>query len=200
MLAEQMLKDNKHQLSCPASGYGRAYTLEDVAEHNTAADCWMVVWNSLPTSDKGAGGVYDVTNFISDHPGGAASISAQCGKEVLNWSAKGYRMHGFNLDRRESFRVGDVCPDQIHNEVQTPASNRQISQTSQPIAAVAPRQCASNPNGQRAYTMEEVSKHDTEKDCWVMIWDEERTPDSSAGGVYDLTAFVGDHPGTKTRL
>jgi hypothetical protein len=36
------------------------YTLADVAKHNSATDCWMVI------NDK----VYDVTSFIDEHPGG----------------------------------------------------------------------------------------------------------------------------------
>lgn len=35
------------------------------------------------------------------------------------------------------------------------------------------------------YTMSEVSKHDQEKDCWMVIEDK----------VYDLTKFINEHPG-----
>jgi cytochrome b involved in lipid metabolism len=46
------------------------YTLSQVAEHDSAEDCWMVI----------DGNVYDVTEFIADksHPGGDA-ILAGCG-------------------------------------------------------------------------------------------------------------------------
>lgn len=38
---------------------GRKITLAEVAQHNKADDLWIVV----------AGKVYDVTKFLSEHPG-----------------------------------------------------------------------------------------------------------------------------------
>jgi cytochrome b involved in lipid metabolism len=37
----------------------------------------------------------------------------------------------------------------------------------------------------RAYTKEEVSKHNTRKDCWIIVKDK----------VYDVTPYVEEHPG-----
>ncbi|CAG9833579.1 unnamed protein product [Diabrotica balteata] len=39
--------------------------------------------------------------------------------------------------------------------------------------------------GERVITLEEVSRHDTDKDCWVVIYDR----------VYDITEFLDEHPG-----
>ena len=45
------------------------YTMQDVKKHNSGADCWSVV----------DGGVYDLTKWVSVHPGGSAVIKALCG-------------------------------------------------------------------------------------------------------------------------
>ncbi len=49
------------------------YTAQDVATHNTAADCWTIV-NSK---------VYNLTSYIasSSHPGGNAAITGLCGTD-----------------------------------------------------------------------------------------------------------------------
>lgn len=45
------------------------YTLADVAKHNSASDCWTAVQD----------GVYDLTPFVDQHPGGRENILRICG-------------------------------------------------------------------------------------------------------------------------
>ncbi len=45
------------------------YTMSEVANHNTASDCWSVV----------RGQVYDLTEWIGKHPGGEKAITQLCG-------------------------------------------------------------------------------------------------------------------------
>ncbi len=49
----------------------KVYTLADVILHNSEASCWSVV------NDK----VYDLTAWISKHPGGSKAILSICGKD-----------------------------------------------------------------------------------------------------------------------
>lgn len=39
--------------------------------------------------------------------------------------------------------------------------------------------------GQKSYPMDEVAKHNSESDCWMVVRDK----------VYDATSFVANHPG-----
>jgi cytochrome b involved in lipid metabolism/uncharacterized membrane protein len=48
------------------------YTSAQVEQHNSAASCWGVVNNN----------VYDLTSYVSSHPGGASAINALCGKDA----------------------------------------------------------------------------------------------------------------------
>jgi cytochrome b involved in lipid metabolism len=49
------------------------YSMEDVQKHATEKDCWLVIDSS----------VYDVTSFISQHPGGKA-ITRGCGTDATS--------------------------------------------------------------------------------------------------------------------
>ena len=47
-------------------------TLQVVTKHSSASDCWLIIENK----------VYDVTNYLSQHPGGGNIIIPYCGKEA----------------------------------------------------------------------------------------------------------------------
>merc|ERR1719166_923585 len=53
-------------------GGGGGYTLEEVAKHTSKSDCWVVV----------NGQVLNVTNFLSEHPGGELAILTFAGKDA----------------------------------------------------------------------------------------------------------------------
>ncbi len=46
--------------------------LSEIAMHNTEADCYLLIDSK----------VYDVTTYISKHPGGRKNITSRCGEEV----------------------------------------------------------------------------------------------------------------------
>jgi cytochrome b involved in lipid metabolism len=49
----------------------KTYTMEEISKHNSKESCWTVV----------RGDVYDLTNWIDKHPGGADKILKICGKD-----------------------------------------------------------------------------------------------------------------------
>lgn len=67
----------------PATGSRVAmYTMSDISQHNSESDCWLVIDSS----------VYDVTSFITDHPGGEEILNG-CGKDATDLF-KGQAKHG----------------------------------------------------------------------------------------------------------
>lgn len=49
-----------------------SFTADEVAQHNSKEDCYLIIRDS----------VYNVTDYISFHPGGRNTIIARCGREV----------------------------------------------------------------------------------------------------------------------
>ncbi|KXN89899.1 Cytochrome b2, mitochondrial [Leucoagaricus sp. SymC.cos] len=49
-----------------------AWTLEQVAQHNSPGSCWVIIQNR----------VYDVTDFLPEHPGGAKIILKYAGRDA----------------------------------------------------------------------------------------------------------------------
>lgn len=56
----------------------KEFTLEDVAPHNTAEDCWMVI------REQGIRKVYNVTSFLDDHPGGPEIMVDVAGQDATD--------------------------------------------------------------------------------------------------------------------
>jgi len=52
----------------------KEFTIEDVEKHNSDTDCWIAVKE----------GVYDLTKFVNDHPGGRDILIENAGRDGTN--------------------------------------------------------------------------------------------------------------------
>lgn len=84
----------------PASS--TSYTTAQVATHNKASNCWLII------SSK----VYNVTNFLDQHPGGSDVILPYCGKDATQaFDTQGGRRRGHSGSARQQlaeFQVGSL--------------------------------------------------------------------------------------------
>lgn len=69
--------------------------------------------------------------------------------------------------------------------LQSSLSKLKGNKTSNTRFSILRDQMKTNKLSLKEYTLEEISKHNTDKDCWVIIRDQ----------VYDVSGFLQDHPG-----
>eukprot|EP00927_Polykrikos_kofoidii_P064407 TRINITY_DN595_c0_g1_i2.p1 TRINITY_DN595_c0_g1~~TRINITY_DN595_c0_g1_i2.p1 ORF type:complete len:569 (-),score=61.86 TRINITY_DN595_c0_g1_i2:206-1690(-) len=105
--------------------------------------------------------VLNVTNFLSSHPGGELAILTFAGRDATE---------EFNM-----IHPPDVIPKYAPDSV-----IGMIGAGSDSTGAVA-----GLPPGVKGYSLDEVSKHTSKNDCWVVV----------AGQVLDVTSFLPNHPG-----
>lgn len=74
----------------------KTYTMAQVKKHNKATDCWTVINRD----------VYNLTGWVSRHPGGSSAITALCGK---NGTAMFNGRHGYDSTAKAqlaTFKIG----------------------------------------------------------------------------------------------
>lgn len=76
-----------------------ALTVAEVAKHNSAKDCWSVV----------NGNVYDLTSYISSHPGGSGAIQSLCGKDGTQAFANQHGSAGRPNSTLAAFLLGPLA-------------------------------------------------------------------------------------------
>ena len=73
-------------------------SITEVAQHSAADDCWSVV----------NGNVYDLTQWISAHPGGSGSIESMCGVDATTAFNNQHNGQGEPEAELASFQIGTV--------------------------------------------------------------------------------------------
>ncbi len=74
------------------------YTLAQVATHNDSSSCWSAI----------NGFVYDLTSWISNHPGGEGAILSICGKDGSNAFNNQHGGQGRPENILETFKIGTL--------------------------------------------------------------------------------------------
>merc|ERR1712048_1018175 len=87
---------------------GNFFSKEEVAKHNSAKDCWVILGDQ----------VLNVTNFLKDHPGGELAIVTFAGKDATE---------EFDMIHPPDV-IGKYAPDAIIGKVgEAPAAGAAVS-------------------------------------------------------------------------
>jgi cytochrome b involved in lipid metabolism len=71
-------------------------TMNEVAKHNKKNDCYLAIENK----------VYNVSSYVSSHPGGQGKIISVCGQEVTGVFAS---IHSnFAWDLLKNYQIGQI--------------------------------------------------------------------------------------------
>ena len=65
-------KDAPKTQQAPVVEQSKEFTIDEIAKHNNEKDCYMAI----------DGVVYDVTKFVSEHPGPKSKFLKNCGKDA----------------------------------------------------------------------------------------------------------------------
>lgn len=117
------------------------------------------------------GAVYDMTKFVQQHPGGPDRIIALCG-----------------IDGTSAFRGQHDGAAKPNNALAGYEIGKLAGASAAPSAAISASPTTSA--SPASYTMNDVKKHNVAADCWSAV----------DGNVYDLTGWVGKHPGGPARI
>merc|ERR1712032_1190529 len=141
-----------------ASGGG--FTMDEVAKHTTKEDCWVVLHNR----------VLNVTSFLSQHPGGELAILTFAGKDA---SAEFDMIHPPDV-------IEKYAPDAVIGQLGAAGGAEDDDDDDEDESDEE-----EDAGGGGGYTAEEVAKHTTKEDCWVILH----------GNVLNVTSFLSQHPG-----
>lgn len=168
-----------------AAGEQLTLSSEEIAKHNVSGDCWIIIESK----------VYDVTGFISSHPGGGALIIPYCGIDA----SEAFRTKDKNppVDHTQfangllnNYFIGNIGESINGNIIERAASLPTQSQVVlNPLSGIIPEQTKQNllATDQTGVmlTSGEVATHNTLRNCWIII----------SGNVYNVTSYIAVHPG-----
>lgn len=95
----------------------------EIAKHNSAGDCWLLI----------DGKIYNVSSYLSAHPGGAGIIIPLCGKEATQvFNTKGGR------GAPHSDYAASLLINYLVGDLNQTVSEQQIKQTTEKINSLNP--------------------------------------------------------------
>ncbi|MFA5877949.1 MAG: cytochrome b5-like heme/steroid binding domain-containing protein [Candidatus Staskawiczbacteria bacterium] len=169
-----MLKTEIQSVSSNTTSAMDASTLSEqiVSTHNKQNDCWMII----------SGKVYDFTEYLPIHPGGAETVISYCGKDAtvafLTKDQNPGKPHSeYAQSLFDQYYVGELGLKKPVVSLADPSSNN----PGVPAKINTESPSTTSPG----YTSAQVAAHNSAGSCWVII----------GSKVYNVTNYIPSHPG-----
>lgn len=154
-------------------------TPKELLTHNSTDDCWVAM----------VGGVYDLTTYPPDHPGGDF-LYKFCGADATDSFLVHHNSSTFEIPGGPPF-VGRFFEEHSSSTTgATPATTQVPTTAATQVPTNEPTESPTNAP-ERTVGLIELSEHDDpDTDCWLVIY----------GTVYDLTDYATQHPGGASNI
>lgn len=86
------------ETNAPVETKKAGFTVADVSSHNSVSSCYVIVGE----------GVYDLTDWVAKHPGGADNIIKLCGTDGTELFTKQHGSFQKAKDTLASYMIGDL--------------------------------------------------------------------------------------------
>lgn len=120
--AQSTSKSATTQAGTPTPTSGGTYTTAEVTTHNVQTNCWIIILSK----------VYNVTSFISSHPGGVSAIRTRCGTDATTafTTNAGHAHSSYAYSLLPTYFVGDLGTGTVQNgDTQAPTVPTNLSAT-----------------------------------------------------------------------
>jgi cytochrome b involved in lipid metabolism len=124
--------------------------------------------------------VYDVTDFLASHPGGAGVLAGLGGKDATDFFDELHRPE-ILVEIASEYKIGVIGDAPAAAAAEAPAEAEATVSAEQWREVQAPTTAGKN----QVVSLAEVAKHTEYDDCWLVVEDK----------VYDVSKFMEDHPG-----
>ena len=84
----------------------RIYSRSEVLSHNKPGDCYLIIKNS----------VYDLTEFIKQHPGGADILTSRAGEDATSYFLNRHSGNHSVINHLEKYKVGELAAEERIDE------------------------------------------------------------------------------------
>ncbi len=123
---DMSIKTTTGTSTSPLGNIAPGLTLSEVAKHSTQSDCYLIVND----------GVYDVTSYINQHPGGVKNITSRCGTEATKTFSAIHSNFAWNL--LSKFYLGDLVKSSTASVVSTTQTPENLAQIKTDLQKVYP--------------------------------------------------------------